>query len=84
MRLSVRNYCRILLLTIVALVAMVIGCSKSVVIDMAPTRSIGDTTGRTPRRRAADSTDVDTARVPISFGVSVDNWGDEEDVDCNS
>lgn len=76
-----RNYCRILLLTIVALVAMVIGCSKSVVIDMAPTRSIGDTTGRTPRRRSSDTTQVaDTARVPISFDVSIDNWGDDEEI----
>lgn len=78
MRLSVRNYCWILLLTIVALVAMVIGCSKSVVIDMATVRSIGDTSEYVPRRRSSDTTQVaDTARVPISFDVSVDDWGDE-------
>lgn len=79
MRLSVKNYCWIVLLTIVAVVAMVIGCSKSVVIDIAPTRSIGDTTSYIPRSKVADSTQVDTTenKVPISFDVSVDNWGDE-------
>ena len=81
MRIGTRTYCKILLLTIVALVAMVIGCSKSVVIDMATVRSIGDTSKYVPRRRPGDTTQVaDTARVPISFDVSVDDWGEEEEV----
>lgn len=61
----------------VAILLLLVGCSLSEVID-APTPKEVET--YTPRKRAADTTKRDTARVPISFDVSVDNW-DEEDVD---
>lgn len=57
------------------------GCSISEVIDVPVVK---EPETYTPRKRAADSTQRDTARVPISFDVSVDNWGDEEIVDCSS
>lgn len=56
-----------------------VGCSLSEVVDTYTPR---EQETYTPRKRAADNTQRDTARVPISFDVSVDNWGDEEDVDC--
>lgn len=61
----------------IAVLLLIGGCSLSEVIDL-----------QTPRERKsepyypqtkADSTEkADTARVPISFDVSVDNWGDED------
>ena len=71
MRLSVRNYCWILLLTIVLLVAMVIGCSKSEVIS-APIRVVEEE--YTPRTKEDTTEREDTARVPISFTVTVEDW----------
>lgn len=65
----------------VAILLILVGCSLSEVLD-APVQREPET--YTPRKRAADSTQRDTARVPISFDVSVDNWGDEEVVDCSS
>lgn len=67
-------------ITILLVIMLLFACSKSVVIDMPPTRSIGDTSVYVPRKRSSDTTQVaDTARVPISFDVSIDNWGDEEE-----
>lgn len=62
---------------------VVIGCSKSVVVDynerMFPKVDTSTYTPRTITR--ADTTEApDTSRVPISFGVTVDGWGDENDV----
>ena len=65
----------------VAILLLLVGCSLSEVVDTYTPR---EPETYTPRKRAADSTQRDTARVPISFGVSVDNWGDEEVVDCSS
>ena len=65
----------------VAILLILVGCSLSEVIDV-PVQREREPETYTPRKRAADSTQRDTARVPISFDVSVDNWGDEEDVDC--
>ena len=62
----------------VAILLILVGCSLSEVID-APVPKESET--YTPRKRQTDTTQRDTARVPISFGVSVDNWGDEEVVD---
>lgn len=57
-----------------------VGCSLSEVVD-APVQREPET--YTPRKRMTDTTQRDTARVPISFDVSVDNWGDEEEVVAN-
>ena len=71
MRLSVRVYCLIAVLTIVLLVAMVIGCSKSEVIN-APIRVVEEE--YTPRTKVDTTEREDTARVPISFTVTVEDW----------
>lgn len=65
----------------VAILLLLVGCSLSEVID-APVQQEPETYA--PRKRQTDSTQRDTARVPISFDVSIDNWGDEEVVDCSS
>ena len=65
----------------VAILLILVGCSLSEVVDTYTPRELET---YTPRKRAADSTQRDTARVPISFDVSVDNWGDEGVVDCSS
>ena len=62
---------------IVGLLITIISCSKSTIIDMAIPRNI-DTSTYTPRVKSDTTNNRDTARVPISFDVSVDNWGDEE------
>lgn len=52
-------------------------CDKSEVIGLAPIQ-LKDTTEYVPRMRK-DTTQVeDTTREPISFGVTVDGWGDED------
>ena len=76
MRLSVRVYCTIAVLTIVIIVAMVIGCSKSVVIDMPPTKSLNDTTWYATSEKADTTEKDDTVRYPISFDVTVEDWED--------
>lgn len=58
-------------MTIVLLVAMVIGCSKSEVIN-APIRVVEEE--YTPRTKADTTEREDTARVPISFTVTVEDW----------
>jgi hypothetical protein len=65
----------------VAILLLLVGCSLSEVVDTYTPR---EPETYTPRKRVTDSTQRDTARVPISFDVSVDNWGDEEDVECSS
>ena len=69
MKLSVKRYCLIAVLTIVLIVAMVIGCSKSEVI-IAPIRDVEEE--YTPRTKA-DTTEVNDS-VPITFSVSVEGW----------
>lgn len=70
----------VLVLTLAFLI--IISCSKSTIIDMATPRNI-DTSVYVPRMKKdttkVDSSKVDTTRIPISFDVSVDNWGDEEE-----
>lgn len=65
---------------IVGLLVTIISCSKSTIIDIATPRNI-DTSVYVPRMKKdttrVDSSKVDTTRIPISFDVSVDNWGDE-------
>lgn len=80
MRLSVRVYCLIAVLTIVLLVAMVIGCSKSEVLN-APTRIVEEE--YTPRTRVDTTSKEDTTRAPISFTVDVEGWGPENIVKIN-
>lgn len=65
---------KIIVLILAIVIAMIFACSKSVVIDMPPTRSIGDTTNYTPRSKADTTEREDTARVPISFTVTVEDW----------
>lgn len=62
---------------IVGLLVTIISCSKSTIIDMAIPRNV-DTSTYTPRVKSDTTNNRDTVRVPISFDVSVDNWGDEE------
>lgn len=68
----------VLVLTLAFLI--IISCSKSTIIDIATPRNI-DTSVYVPRMKKdttkVDSSKVDTTRIPISFDVSVDNWGDE-------
>lgn len=62
----------------IAILLILVGCSISEVVD-APVQREQEV--YTPRKRQTDTTQRDTARVPISFDVSVDDWGDEEVVD---
>lgn len=64
---------------IVVFLATVISCSKSTIIDIYIPRNI-DTSVYTPRVKSDTTSNADTARVPISFGVTVDNWGNEEEI----
>lgn len=80
MRLSVRVYYLIAVLTIVLLVAMVTGCSKSEVLS-APIRVVEEE--YTPRTRVDTTSKEDTTRVPISFTVDVEGWGSENIVKIN-
>lgn len=61
---------------IVTLLLVIISCSKSTIIDMAIPKNI-DTSVYTPRVKSDTTSNRDTARLPISFDVSIDNWGDE-------
>jgi hypothetical protein len=65
------------ILILFSVFVIIISCSKSTIIDMAIPRNI-DTSVYTPRVKSDTTSNRDTARVPISFDVSVDNWGDEE------
>lgn len=58
---------------------LLIGCSKSTIIDMAFPRNVD--TVRYHRIVVKDT--VDTVKVPINFGVSIDNWGDETVIESN-
>ena len=71
---------KIIVLILAIIIATIFACSKSAVIDIAPTRNIGDTTNYTPRSKADTTQREDTARVPISFDVNVDDWGDESEL----
>lgn len=56
---------------VLALAAIVFGCSKTTIIDMAEEPEQEEYIPRTK----ADSTDVeDTSRIPISFDVTVEGW----------
>lgn len=63
-------------LVLFSVFVIIISCSKSTIIDMAISRNI-DTSTYTPRVKSDTTNNRDTVRVPISFDVSVDNWGDE-------
>lgn len=63
-------------LILFSIFVIIISCSKSTIIDMAIPRNI-DTSTYTPRVKSDTTSNRDTARVPISFDVSIDNWGDE-------
>lgn len=55
--------------------AIAFGCSKTTIIDM---REEPEEEVYVPRKVHKDTEDTDTSRVPISFDVTVDNWGDED------
>lgn len=61
---------------------VIVSCSRSVVLDIYKPKA-QDTSTYTPRAiTRADTTEApDTARIPISFGVTIDGWGDETDID---
>ena len=65
---------------IVGLLITIISCSKSTIIDIAIPRNI-DTSVYTPRVKSDTTSNRDTARVPISFDVSIDDWEDEDDIE---
>lgn len=68
------------IILILLLLLLCFSCDKSVVIDRPPIRGLVDTTEYVPRMRK-DTTQVeDTTREPISFGVTVDGWGDETEL----
>lgn len=67
------------IIVILLLLLLCFSCDRSVVIDRPPIRDL-DTTEYVPRMRK-DTTQVeDTTREPISFGVTVDGWGDETEI----
>lgn len=66
-------------LILILVFLLILSCSKSTIIDKAIDRTI-DTTTYTPRKRQTDTTEN---KVPISFDVSIDNWGDEENQNLN-
>ena len=57
---------------ICALIAIVIGCSKSIIIDIAEQKKEEEY----KTRAQADSTAKDDTLVPISFSVSVEGWNE--------
>lgn len=66
------------IILILLLLLLCFSCDRSEVIGLAPIRGLVDTTEYVPRMRK-DTTQVeDTTREPISFGVTVDGWGDED------
>lgn len=54
------------------------GCSYSEVIDIEEPRIRADTTEYTPMEKGKRPPHDHDEKVPISFDVDVDNWGDEE------
>lgn len=72
---------RELIITIAFILAVVVvtilGCSKTTIIDMReePKEEV-----YTPRTKADSTETEDTSRIPISFDVTVDNWGDETEI----
>lgn len=64
----------------IAILLLLVGCSLSEIVDLRQPEE-AQTEPYQPRMRR-DTTEVaDSGRVPISFDVSVDNWGDEEIVE---
>lgn len=55
-----------------------VSCSRSTILDMYQPR-LQDTSTYVPRAiTRADTTQTeDTTRIPISFGVTIQGWGDE-------
>lgn len=71
----------ILVISIIfVLLVIIISCSKSTIIDIAIPKNI-DTSTYTPRVKSDTTSNRDTARVPISFDVSIDDWEDEDDIE---
>lgn len=54
------------------------GCSMSEVVDIAEPHVQADTTEYTPMEKGKRPSHDHDKKVPISFDVDVDNWGDEE------
>ena len=61
---------------------LLFSCSKSVVIDIAEPHVQADTTEYTPieKGKRPPHDHDDDKKVPISFDVDVDDWGDDEEI----
>lgn len=64
------------IILILLVLLLCFSCDMSVVIDRPTIRGL-DTTEYVPRMRK-DTIQVDTTRIPITFEVTVDGWGDED------
>lgn len=67
------------IILILLLLLLCFSCDRSEVIGLAPTQ-LKDTTEYVPRMRKDTTHIEDTTREPISFGVTVDGWGDETEL----
>ena len=56
------------------------GCSMSEVMEIEEPRMQTDTTEYTPMEKVKRPPHDHDKKVPISFDVDVDNWGDEEEI----
>lgn len=76
-----RKHIIYVILGIIITIVLILSCSKSVIIDMAPIKTTQDSVYIPRRVQEKDTTKKeDTTRIPITFGVTVDNWGDEENI----
>lgn len=64
-------------LTIFVLFILYVACSKSTIIDVY-TPKVKDTTVYTPRTKVDTTSKEDTAKVPITFTVTVEGWNEIE------
>jgi hypothetical protein len=56
------------------------GCSMSEVIDIAEPRMQADSTEYTPMEKGKRPPHDHDKKVPISFDVDVDDWGNENEI----
>lgn len=62
---------------VIAILLLLVGCSLSEIVDLRQPEE-EQTEPYYPRMRKDTTEKADSGRVPISFDVSVDNWGDEQ------
>lgn len=62
------------------LLLVMTSCSMSEVMDIAEPHVQADTTEYTPVEKVKRPSHDHDKKVPISFDVDVDDWGDEEEI----